>query len=128
MKLRAGVFHLAAVLACCLAAAAQEYEGRQLVTMKVVADTAGVEPGASFRLGVLLEMEPGWHTYWENPGDAGLPTTSPPLLGPATRGRDRDGSGPSRRVRGRPPARRTLRGALFGRKANYFYRRGGAGV
>ena len=25
-------------------------------------------------LGVLLEMDRGWHTYWVNPGEAGLPT------------------------------------------------------
>ena len=23
----------------------------------------------------LFEMEPGWHIYWKNPGDSGLPTT-----------------------------------------------------
>ena len=22
-----------------------------------------------------LKMKPGWHTYWRNPGDSGLPTT-----------------------------------------------------
>jgi DsbC/DsbD-like thiol-disulfide interchange protein len=25
-------------------------------------------------VGIRLEMEKGWHTYWRNPGDAGLPT------------------------------------------------------
>ena len=27
----------------------------------------------SFYLGVRLEMQEGWHTYWENPGDSGSP-------------------------------------------------------
>jgi thiol:disulfide interchange protein len=40
----------------------------------LVADKAAVAPGESFELGVLLTMEPGWHTYWKNPGDSGLAT------------------------------------------------------
>ena len=27
----------------------------------------------SFYVGVRLEMQEGWHTYWENPGDSGSP-------------------------------------------------------
>ncbi len=33
-----------------------------------------VEPGEPLALGVQLVMEEGWHSYWENPGDAGEPT------------------------------------------------------
>ncbi len=29
------------------------------------------DPG-SIRLGLVVELEPGWHLYWGNPGDAGL--------------------------------------------------------
>ena len=32
-------------------------------------------PGASFRVALRLRPQPGWHTYWRNPGDSGLPTT-----------------------------------------------------
>jgi len=39
-----------------------------------------LEPGASsdpagpspIKMGFLIELEPGWHIYWANPGDAGL--------------------------------------------------------
>ena len=34
----------------------------------------GVQPGAMLMLGLLLKHQPGWHTYWLNPGDSGLPT------------------------------------------------------
>ena len=34
----------------------------------------GVQPGATLMLGLLLKHQPGWHTYWLNPGDSGLPT------------------------------------------------------
>jgi DsbC/DsbD-like thiol-disulfide interchange protein len=33
-----------------------------------------VKPGQSFEVGVLLQVEAGWHVYWENPGEAGAPT------------------------------------------------------
>ena len=36
------------------------------------ADTA--KPGDTIWAGVDLKMEPGWHTYWKNPGSAGLAT------------------------------------------------------
>ncbi|MDH4478460.1 MAG: protein-disulfide reductase DsbD family protein [Rhodoferax sp.] len=34
----------------------------------------GIAPGAPLELGLLLQHQAGWHTYWKNPGDSGLPT------------------------------------------------------
>ncbi len=31
-------------------------------------------PGDTIWAGVQLKMEPGWHTYWKNPGEAGQAT------------------------------------------------------
>jgi DsbC/DsbD-like thiol-disulfide interchange protein/cytochrome c biogenesis protein CcdA len=62
------------VLAAALVAPAQEREGKPLVVATLLADTEAVVPGKAFEVGVLLEMAPGWHTYWEYSGDAGLPT------------------------------------------------------
>ncbi len=53
---------------------AQTYQGRQLVQAELVADTTAVTPGKPFTVGLLLRMEKGWHTYWQYPGDSGLPT------------------------------------------------------
>jgi thiol:disulfide interchange protein DsbD len=39
-----------------------------------VAETDAVRPGKTLTLGVRMQMEKGWHTYWRNPGDSGLPT------------------------------------------------------
>jgi len=47
----------------------------ELVQARLVAEKAGVQRGSSAWLAVELDMKPGWHTYWRNPGDAGLPTT-----------------------------------------------------
>ncbi len=45
-----------------------------MVEATLLADTTAIVPGQTFRLGLLLRMAPGWHTYWENPGDSGLAT------------------------------------------------------
>src|SRR5476649_2482025 len=42
------------------------------VKLILSADTA--KPGDTILAGVDLKMEPGWHTYWKNPGAAGMAT------------------------------------------------------
>jgi thiol:disulfide interchange protein/DsbC/DsbD-like thiol-disulfide interchange protein len=44
------------------------------VKAELVADVNAAAPGREFRLGVRFEVENGWHIYWSNPGEAGLPT------------------------------------------------------
>lgn len=44
------------------------------VRASLVAETDAVQPGRTLLVGVHLEMEEGWHTYWRNPGDSGLAT------------------------------------------------------
>lgn len=41
----------------------------------LIASQDGIKPGGDITLGLLLTPRAGWHTYWENPGDAGIPTT-----------------------------------------------------
>jgi thiol:disulfide interchange protein/DsbC/DsbD-like thiol-disulfide interchange protein len=45
------------------------------VSISLVAEARSVVPGHSFHLALRQQIEAGWHTYWSNPGDAGLPTT-----------------------------------------------------
>ncbi len=40
----------------------------------VVHAPQGVQAGQGLMLGLLLKHQPGWHTYWLNPGDSGLAT------------------------------------------------------
>ncbi len=54
-------------------AGAQVYEGHQLVKAELIADVSAVVPGKPFTAGLLLHMAPGWHTYWQFSGDAGIP-------------------------------------------------------
>jgi DsbC/DsbD-like thiol-disulfide interchange protein len=44
------------------------------VNARVVTDASHLEPDGALVIGVLLEMAPGWHIYWKNPGDSGLAT------------------------------------------------------
>jgi len=53
---------------------AQVYQGTQLVRASLLADQTGIVPGQPITIGLELQTAPGWHTYWEYPGDAGIPT------------------------------------------------------
>jgi thiol:disulfide interchange protein DsbD len=46
-----------------------------LVKPALYAESATVAPGQTLWLDLHLTIAPGWHTYWRNPGDSGLPTT-----------------------------------------------------
>ena len=70
----AGALLLAAVLVAAPTARGQKFGGRQLVDATLLADTTAIVPGQPFTAGLFLKMAPGWHTYWEFPGDAGIPT------------------------------------------------------
>ncbi|MBU0725005.1 MAG: thioredoxin family protein [Alphaproteobacteria bacterium] len=45
------------------------------VTAELVAGAQSAVPGQTIRIGLHKQIIPHWHTYWENPGDSGLPTT-----------------------------------------------------
>lgn len=55
---------------CLLAAMAVPH-----ATAELILPVMKVEAGKPFWVGVKLTMHPGWHTYWANPGDAGVATT-----------------------------------------------------
>jgi thiol:disulfide interchange protein DsbD len=44
------------------------------LTARLLADHSTIEPGKPFQLGLQLSPTKGWHTYWSNPADSGLPT------------------------------------------------------
>jgi thiol:disulfide interchange protein len=47
---------------------------RDHIEAELVAATTSVQPGTLLKVGLRLLPDPGWHTYWKNPGDSGLPT------------------------------------------------------
>ena len=50
------------------------HDGHPRVQSRLIADVDQATPGDSFRVGVVFEMDTDWHIYWQNPGEAGLPT------------------------------------------------------
>jgi thiol:disulfide interchange protein DsbD len=41
------------------------------IEVELVAQEAGAAPGATVYVALRQKIQPGWHTYWRNPGDAG---------------------------------------------------------
>jgi thiol:disulfide interchange protein DsbD len=48
--------------------------GDELVRLTLLADVTRVAPGQEVTLGARLDIQPGWHVYWVNPGESGLAT------------------------------------------------------
>lgn len=44
-----------------------------LVQASLLAEPVAVAGGTPFTLAVHMRLKPGWHVYWRNPGDSGLP-------------------------------------------------------
>jgi thiol:disulfide interchange protein/DsbC/DsbD-like thiol-disulfide interchange protein len=43
------------------------------VRVELVSEVSEIPAGRSFWIGLRQRIEPGWHTYWKNPGDSGEP-------------------------------------------------------
>ncbi len=48
--------------------------GRNAIQPELVAE-GSAQPGQPIDLAIVMHTTPGWHGYWLNPGDAGLPMT-----------------------------------------------------
>jgi thiol:disulfide interchange protein DsbD len=62
-----------------LPASAQAAESAKLITAHttalLVSEADSAAAGHPLRVGLDLTLQPGWHTYWSNPGDAGAAPT-----------------------------------------------------
>ena len=47
--------------------------GSENVAVALLSEHASIRPSEPFRVGLRMKMKKGWHTYWKQPGDAGLP-------------------------------------------------------
>ena len=66
---------LAALVLCLNAAfshAAFSLKGH--VKAALIPEVRSIQPGRPFWIALKLHPEPGWHTYWKNPGESGLAT------------------------------------------------------
>ncbi|NJK63697.1 MAG: thiol:disulfide interchange protein [Synechococcaceae cyanobacterium SM2_3_1] len=46
----------------------------QRVQTQMVSEFSAIQPGEPFWVGLDMQIQAGWHTYWQNPGDSGAPT------------------------------------------------------
>lgn len=53
-------------------AAAQSFAATH-AKVSIVSESNSLQPGRSSWVGVLFDLEKGWHIYWVNPGDSGQP-------------------------------------------------------
>jgi thiol:disulfide interchange protein len=79
MRITATLWRSAAIaVMALLGTAAARAEGppapADLVQAELVAETASITAGARLWVDLHLAIKPGWHIYWRNPGDSGLPT------------------------------------------------------
>src|SRR5947208_5507565 len=72
--LRSAVILGLALAAAPPASAAAPANGAHPVTARLVPEATSMAPGTTLWIDLHLDIAPGWHTYWRNPGDAGLPT------------------------------------------------------
>ncbi len=74
MRLARFIFALLALLAAGLPAqAASSSADADHVHVQLVFPGGSLYPGVSSDSGLYFKLEPGWHIYWKNPGDAGEP-------------------------------------------------------
>lgn len=75
VPLRAAVGFAAAVAASSFALQARAQDSSPWLkdSHSAVRLLAGSRSGAVLLGGIAIQLQPGWHTYWRNPGDSGVP-------------------------------------------------------
>lgn len=49
------------------------YPGNEFVNVRLTSEKSTVALSGTSDLAVIFDITPGWHLYWRNPGDSGLP-------------------------------------------------------
>ena len=42
------------------------------VEVELIAERTSIQPGVAITVGLRMSLDRDWHTYWKNPGDAGM--------------------------------------------------------
>lgn len=70
------------------------------VEVTLLSERAAILAGRPFWVGLRMRHDPHWHTYWRNPGDAGIPTSLSWKLPPGFQAGEIEWPFPSRLQRG----------------------------
>ena len=49
---------------------------RPKAAVSLVSSVEAVVPGQPFEVGIRFKLSPGWHIYWQNSGDSGIPVSA----------------------------------------------------
>ena len=75
MKFRTIIKKLNILIAICVSyfptVHSYEYQDAGESSVSIIAESKTFEAGDDLLVGLSFKLNPGWHTYWENPGDAG---------------------------------------------------------
>lgn len=88
MTALAPIRHVALAIAAITLAAATSAAAELRVQAELVSAVRDVQAGTAFWVAVRQRIDPGWHTYWKNPGDTGEPTTLKWTLPPGATAED----------------------------------------
>lgn len=78
MSLRAmlaGLLLAALPMAAPASVSSSGWQQAKHIKAELVSEYQTVTPGQHFAVLLHFTPDPGWHTYWQNPGDSGLPTS-----------------------------------------------------
>lgn len=48
---------------------------KQYIEVELISEVVSIQAGVPFWIAFRMKPDDGWHTYWKNPGDSGLPPT-----------------------------------------------------
>jgi DsbC/DsbD-like thiol-disulfide interchange protein len=71
-KFRLAILFAAIVLGCAPITAAQA-PAESHAKVELITEESTLTPGKSLWTGILFQLAPGWHIYWQNAGDSGEP-------------------------------------------------------
>ncbi|MBV2130958.1 protein-disulfide reductase DsbD family protein [Arsukibacterium indicum] len=63
------------VLSFAVNASSSGWQQAKHIRAELLSEYGTVTPGQQFAILLHFQPDPGWHTYWQNPGDSGLPTS-----------------------------------------------------
>ncbi len=66
-------FVLVILLSACLISPVLFADDENPVRAELISEVKSVQPGHPFWVAIHFKMDEGWHTYWKNPGEVGLP-------------------------------------------------------
>ncbi len=66
---------LSPILLLALVLSAPAAENVTGLRVELVSEVTHIQPGTPFYVGVFIQHEPGFHTYWRQPGIVGVPTS-----------------------------------------------------